>query len=107
MEQYPTIYLYQGATTVVEIDLTDFDLQGGSVVLTVRKKKNPRDIMETWELTESKVHEIVFKDELTATFETGAGKYEYDLMWHIGEERFAQCAPSPIEVAKTVGGYTV
>lgn len=107
MEQYPTIYLYQGATTVVEIDLTDFDLQGGSVVLTVRKKKGTRDVVETWELTEARVHEVVFKDELTATLDAGTNKYEYDLMWHIGEERFAQCAPSPVEVAKTVGGFIV
>lgn len=104
MDEYPAIQLYQGATSVVQVDLEDFDMQGGSVVLTVRRRKPPRTVVASFEMAEPGVHDVVFKDEETALLEVGEGKYEYDVMWHVGEERFPQCAPSPVSVARTVGG---
>lgn len=103
MEQYPAIKLMKGATSVVEVDLTDFDMQGGSVLLVMREKGG--DVIREWELSEQGVHECVFEDEFTALLNVSKYNYEYDIMWHIDGERFAQCAPSPIEVTRTVGGY--
>lgn len=105
MEQYPTIYLQRGATSVVEFDLTDFDLQGGKIVVTLSTKGKDGQFVRAWEFDTSEKHEAVFEDEFTATLELGKKSYEYDVMWHLGEERFAQCAPSPVEVSYTVGGY--
>lgn len=103
METYQTIHLMQGATSVVEIDLTEFDFQGGSVVLVMRKKGG--DVLREWEFAEQAVHQCVFEDEFTASLKLGKFNYEYDIMWHLDGERFAQCAPSPVEVGETVGGY--
>lgn len=103
MEQLPAINLRKGATSIVEIDLTDFDIQGGSVLLVMRERGG--EVVREWEFDAPGVHEIIFEDEFTASLETGAHRYEYDVMWHFGGERFAQCAPSPIEVHRTVGGY--
>lgn len=105
MEKFQPILLKQGATTIVEIDLSDFDMSGGSVVLTMRKCNKSKRVVRTWEFTESKVHEVIFEDEFTATLDTGKFNYEYDIMWHLDGERFAQCAPSVIEVMRTVGGW--
>jgi hypothetical protein len=105
MEQYPTIRLMQGATSVVEIDLTGFDFQGGSVVFTMCDRWTKESVLAC-EMTEPIVNYIEFKDEFTATLKTGKSNYEYDIMWHIGEERFAQCAPTPVEVSHTVGGWS-
>lgn len=103
MEQYPTIKLYKGATSIIDFDLTDFDMQGGFVALVMREKGG--DVRREWRFGEPGVHAVTFEDEFTATLNDGKYKYEYDVMWHVDGERFAQCAPSPIEVSKTVGGY--
>ena len=104
MKQKPEIRLLQGATKIVELDLTDFALQGGKIVFTMRKAKQGGEIIKTWEFETSNVHNIVFSDDFTATLDTNS-VYEYDIMWHLDGERFAQCLPSPIRVTHTVGGY--
>lgn len=103
MEQYPTIYLMQGATSIVDIDLTDFEMQGGYVLMVMRERGG--DVLREWRFDASEAHSVVFEDEFTATLDAGGHMYEYDIMWHVDGERFAQCAPSRIEVSKTVGGY--
>ena len=103
MRQFEAIKLMQGATSVLNLDLTEFDFQGGDVVLTIRKKGG--EIVREWSFDEPAVHALVFEDEFTATLENGRYGYEYDVMWHIDGERFAQCTPSPVEVYRTVGGY--
>ena len=104
MATYPTIQLYQGATSLVEINLTDFDLQGGEIVFTMRSKSGAKDVMKTCAFKTAEVHNIVFTDEFTSTLKLGDG-YEYDIMWHLNEERFVQCEPTTITVSRTVGGY--
>lgn len=105
MATYPTIQLYQGATSVVEIDLSNFELQGGTIVVTMRSKGGKREVIRTWEFDRAIKHEIVFTDEFTATLKLGS-QYEYDIMWHLDNERFAQCEPSDINVSRTVGGWS-
>lgn len=105
MATYPTIQLYQGATSVVEIDLSDFELQGGKIVVTMRSKSGKKEIIKTWEFDESSKHSLTFTDEFTATLKLGS-QYEYDIMWHLDGERFAQCDPSDINVSRTVGGWS-
>lgn len=104
MEQFEPIKLMQGATTVVNLDLADFDFQGGTVVLVMRELVGGK-VLREWEFAEQGVHACVFEDEFTATLKLGKYEYEYDIMWHLDGERFAQCAPSPVEVCRTVGGY--
>lgn len=103
MEKYPTITLYKGATTIIRLDLTEMDMQGGSVVFTVRSKVN-RALVKKWVFCESETYDITFSEEMTAQLMTGKGNYEYDIMWHIDGERFPQCGPSDIIVMHTVGG---
>lgn len=105
MEQYPNIKLMQGATSIVELDLADFDFQGGSVVFTMRRCGRGDQVVRTWKFEEAAVHRIVFEDEFTATLDIGKHNYEYDVMWHLDGERFAQCAPAFVEVSRTVGGW--
>lgn len=104
MDQFPTIYLMKGATTVVQVDLTDFDMQGGYAVLAVSEARSGK-VLRAWKMEERRVHEVVFPDEFTAELSVSDSKYVYDIMWHLNDERFAQCAPSPIDVASTAGGY--
>lgn len=104
MKQQPEIRLLQGATSIVELDLTGFELQGGKIVFTMRKARKDGEIIKTWEFETQETHNIVFSDEFTATLDTNS-VYEYDIMWHLDGERFAQCLPSPIRVTRTVGGY--
>lgn len=103
MNQCPAIKLMQGATSVVDVDLTDFDMQGGYVSLVMRKRGG--EVMREWRFDTSGKHQIVFEDEFTSTLDVIEHTYKYDIMWHLDGERFAQCAPSPVEVSRTVGGY--
>lgn len=103
MEQLPTITLRKGATTVVQVDLSNFDMQGGYVALTISDKKgNP---LKSWKMDEQRVWDITIPDEFTASLKVSTENYLYDIMWHLNDERFAQCAPSPVIVEATVGGY--
>ena len=103
MEQLPAITLRKGATSVVSIDLTGFEMQGGYVALTVSDKKYSP--LRSWKMDEARVWDIVIPDEFTADLKVGEENYLYDIMWHLGGERFAQCAPSPVKVEATAGGY--
>lgn len=104
MDQYPTIKLMKGATSIVEVDLTEFDMQGGYVAMSMGDAG--RGVIREWRFDTSEPHAVVFEDEFTATLTAGGSRYWYDIMWHIDGERFAQCVPSPIDVSETVGGYT-
>ena len=103
VEQFPTITLRKGATSVVEVDLSGFDMQGGTVVLAIADKKGR--VLWSWEADESRVHYVTVPDEFTAGLKLGESRYVYDIMWHLNDERFAQCAPSPVIVEATAGGY--
>lgn len=103
MNQLDAIALQKGATALVSLDLSDFDMQGGYVLFTVKEKGG--EVIREWRFSEAEVHNIVFEDEFTAILDLGKHLYEYEIMWHVDGERFAQCAPSPIEVTRTLGGY--
>lgn len=106
IEAYPTIRLHQGAAAIVEVDLTDFDFQGGEVVFTMRKTFGNNEVIKTCAFSIQEVAAIFFEDDFTAGLKCGSGNYEYDIMLHIDDERFALCDPSPVEVCRTVGGCT-
>ena len=103
MEQLPAINLRKGATTVVQVDLSSFDMQGGYVALAISNKKG--DPLKSWKMDERRVWDITIPDEFTADLKVSEDKYVYDIMWHLDEERFAQCAPSQVIVEATAGGY--
>lgn len=103
MEQLSPITLRKGASTVVQVDLTNFDMQGGYVALTMSDKKG--SAIRSWKMDEARVWDVTIPDEFTAELKVGEDKYLYDIMWHLDEERFAQCAPSPVIVEATAGGY--
>ena len=102
MEKFECINLMRGATSIVQVDLTGFDLQGGTVVLTMSKVGG--EVLRTWEFAEAGVHNVVFDDEFTASLMCGRYLYKYDIMWHLNGARFAQCLPSPVMVTDTAGG---
>ena len=103
MEQLPTINLRKGATAAVRVNLTNFDMQGGHVTLTISDRRgNPK---WEFEMDEARVWNVVIPDEFTATLKVGEDDYLYDIMCHVANERFAQCEPSPITVHLTAGGY--
>lgn len=102
MEKCECIRLMKGTTTIVQVDLTGFDMQGGSVVLTMSGPHG--EVIKTFAFTEAGVHYIAFDDELTKSLMCGRYEYEYDIMWHLNGYRYAQCLPSPIIVTNTAGG---
>lgn len=106
IETCPKIRLHQGAAAIVEIDLSDFDFQGGEVVFTMRKTFGSNDVIKTCAFSAQEVAAIFFEDDFTACLKCGGENYEYDIMLHIDGERFALCDPSPVEVCRTVGGCT-
>ena len=103
MNKYPAIELYKGATSVLDIDLSEFDFQGGKVVFTMKDKFRKGAVMKK-EFDTQDAHQIVFDTQFTEGLAISDARYEYDLMWHIGDARYPQCAPSPVVVLKTVGG---
>lgn len=106
MEQLPPIKLRKGATTVIQVDLTNFDMQGGYVALTVSEKvKKELQPLRSWKMDEQRVWYITIPDEFTAGLKVSTENYLYDIMWHLNDERFAQCAPSQVIVGATAGGY--
>lgn len=98
---FPLIKLYRGATTVVTLDLTDFDLRGGLILFSVEDEND--ELVFTQELTTNEPHEVIFSDEFTYSLIDDT--YSYDIMWVIGNSRYPQCLKSPIKVYDTVGGY--
>lgn len=103
LEKLDTIVLYKGATTVLEIDLTEWDMRLGTFLLTVRDLEEDV-IFKEFELTTSEKHQIVFKDDETINLSVDK-KYGYDIMMLVDEERYPQCSISPIKVIKVVGRY--
>lgn len=102
LKQYPAITLYKGATSIVRFDLSNVEMNDGYFVLTV-KKKNSKQVLFEIKFEEQMVYDVVFEDDFTKDLYIG-DSYYYDIMYHIGGERFPQCAPSPITVLETVGG---
>ena len=102
MEQLQPINLRKGATGLLQVDLTTFDMGGGFVALTISDKKGP---LRSWKMDEAKVWDLIIPDEFTATLKVSNETYQYDIMWHVNGERFAQCAPSQVIVEATAGGY--
>ena len=98
-----TITLFQGATSQVELDLSDWDMSVGTCLFTA-KHLVTGEIIKQVEFTEAGVHILEFKDDETVNLEVGTS-YAYDIMLLIGEERYPQCAVSKIEVKKVVGAY--
>lgn len=103
MNQLPPIILYKGATSVIDLDLSEFDMQGGYVLFVISESFG--GVVRDWRFDESAVHAVVLEDEFTASLDESKTKYKYGIMHHVDGERFAQCSPSPVEVLNTVGGY--
>lgn len=103
LEKLDPIVLYRGATTILEIDLTEWDMRLGIFLLTVRDLEEDI-IFKEFELTTSEKHQIIFKDDETINLVVGK-KYGYDIMMLIDEERYPQCSISPVKVVKVVGRH--
>lgn len=103
MDKAETIMLYKGATSVMDLDLTEFDFQGGTVVFTMKDTKTDAIIIQK-EFDTPAIHQIIFRDDDTAGFKIGSNNYRYDIMWHLHGERYPQCEPSNVYVYDTVGG---
>lgn len=100
LEKFPDIIIYRGSTSSVEFDLSDFDFQGGFVRFTMRDKKN--ELMKQEDMSVQGINAINFNDDFTGTL--SESNYYYDLMWHLGDDRFDQCLISDVKVIDTVGG---
>ena len=102
MQTLSQIQLYKGATSEVEFDLTNFVIpEGGKVVFTIKAMGRNTPVFTT-EFETSVKHTVVFSDEFTANLVLGQA-YEYDLMLHIGGERYPQCSPSKVILDRVVG----
>lgn len=102
LTRYPKIILYKGATSVVKLDLSNTQMNGGYFVLTIKETNNDDPIKEMM-FDESKIYDVVFEDDFTKNLSTNKS-YQYDIMYHLDGERFPQCKPSPIVVYSVVGG---
>ena len=104
MEQLPPIILYKGATSVIDLDLSEFDMQEGHVLLIMCDRGSGAAIGE-WRFDTQGVHQIVLDDDFTATLEISDHRYEYGIVWILPGGRRPKCAPSRVEVKRIVGGY--
>lgn len=102
LQELEPILIYRGATSQIEIDLSDFDMQGGSVLFTIRNLSKTKVYFEQT-FTTSEIHTVTFTDEFTVGL--SASEYVYDIMHLLKDERFPQCKPSPVVVEGVVGSY--
>lgn len=102
LKEYPKITLYKGATSVVRFDLSNVNMNEGYFVFTMKAKKS-NDVLKQFVFNEKKIYDVTFEDDFTKDLIISCDYY-YDIMYHVGEERFPQCLPSKIEIKKTIGG---
>lgn len=103
MERLPTIVLHKGITSAVDFDLSQIDVAGGEVILTIRKIRDNSLVLEK-PLVAGSVYSLVFSKDFTKELETGAQNYCYDVVQIVDDERFLLCATSYITVKYAVGG---
>lgn len=70
MKQYPTIHLAQGATSAVELDLSEFDFGEGGVVALVVKDRMDNEFA-SWQFDTPQKHQILFTADMTSMMELG------------------------------------
>lgn len=100
----PMLTLFRGATSIVTIDLSDWDMTAGTCLFTL-KHKITGEIVKQEMFTTAEQHTITFRDDETIGLTVNIGMYYYDIMLLVGEERYPQCAPSPVTVKEVVGSY--
>lgn len=97
------IYLYRGASSLIDFDFSNFEFQGGYVLLTVQDTQTKTNV-KTYKFTKQEKTTVLFDDELTSNLKISSTRYKYDLMHHVDNERFPQCTPTPVVVFDTIGG---
>lgn len=102
LEKFAPIVLYKGATTTLNVDLTQWDLRLGTCLITIKNLATGKLFKEI-PLTEAKVHEVTITSAETAHLIMG-NEYGYDIMLVTADgERYAQCLISNVIVKKVVG----
>lgn len=104
LTRLPGLTLFRGATSVVVLDLSEWDMTAGTCLFTL-KQKSTGEIIKQETFTTADAHTITFRDDETGSLAIGPDAYYYDIMLLAGEERYPQCAPSPVTVKEVVGSY--
>ena len=103
MKELETLKLFRGATSVIELDFSEFEFEDNSCCqLTIKKKYND-DIIFQCDFNKSIKYYVTFKDEFTAGLDDD--KYKYDIMYMLNEERYPQCSISDIVIDGVVNSY--
>ncbi len=101
--QFESITINRGCSSLVEIDFSGFDFQGGKCTLSLEDAK--KNVLATFDFAEARKYIIEFTPEITKDFANSKGLYVYDIVHHTGAGNiYPQCLPSQIIVVDSVGG---
>lgn len=105
LPELSAIILYQGATSIIEIDLSSWNMEGKSCIFTVRNLTR-NEVFKEIEFTTAEKHLVTFMaNETLKLLENN--RYGYDVMMVIGQERFPQSKISIVKVERVAGEYYV
>ena len=103
LNKQTTLYLYRGATSIIEFDFTQFQFDGDNkCVFTISNLCGKTKLFQ-YEFTTSDKYTVLIPDEFTATLKEN--QYLYNIMLIEGDERIPQCADSDIIVRNVVNAY--
>lgn len=103
LNKQTTLYLYRGATSIIEFDFTQFQFNGGNKCVFTISSLCKKDKLFQYEFNTSDKYVVLLQDEFTATLKDN--QYLYNIMLIEGDERIPQCADSDIIVRNVVNGY--
>lgn len=102
LNKQTTLYLYRGASSIIEFDFSNFDFDNNSkCVFTISSIYENNKLLQ-FEFDEKQKYTMIISDEFTKTLKDN--KYLYNIMYIVGDERYPQCADSDIIVRNIVNG---
>ena len=102
LNKQTTLYLYRGASSIIEFDFSNFDFDNNSkCVYTISSIYENNKLLQ-FEFDEKQKYTMIISDEFTKTLKDN--KYLYNIMYIVGDERYPQCADSDIIVRNIVNG---
>lgn len=103
LNKQTTLYLYRGASSVIEFDFSDFEFASNSkCVFTISSLCNKEEVF-SYEFTQAELYEVLIRDDITINLKDN--QYKYNIMYILNGERYPQCADSDVIVRNVVNPY--
>lgn len=103
MNDKEQIKIARGATKILTVDLTGYEMNKGGSVIFVIRELDRKKIVFTKEFKESKVYTFEIPDDLTRRMKPNRS-YGYDFFYHLRGARFRITEIEKVTVSDTVGG---